>query len=139
MLRRVLRRQVTCSAVCRTVVPLNLEGSAFLSTGIDLAVHFVLAEVFVTCAPAPLVSYVHIRRAKISELDARPHARSHTNLVTLSLIGTRVEVTLSSICVSKDPHMCDLIVPPTVQLSCSGGAFYDVRFRVSYMQRERER
>ena len=64
---------------------------------------------------------------------------THTNLVTLSLIGTRVEVTLSSICVSKDPHMCDLIVPPTVQLSCSGGAFYDVRFRVSYMQRERER
>ena len=64
LLRRVLSRQVTCSAVCRTVVPLNLEGSAYLSTGMDLAVHFVLAEVFVTCAPAPLVSYVHIRRGR---------------------------------------------------------------------------
>ena len=60
-------------------------------------------------------------------------AFAHTNLGTLSLVGSRGAGTLSLIRVSKDPYMCGLIVPSAVQLSCSG------RFGGLYTERERER
>ena len=62
-------------------------------------------------------------------LDARPHARAHTNLVTLSLVGTRVAGILSSICVSKDSYMCDLVV-----LSVQPCVVAAVRFTMSVLE-----